>query len=318
MNTRFLVCAIFGSLLLILSHGTQAKVTYTMPRVSEKPAIDGKFDAGEWANASRVNLAYNTNPGDSTPAPVETIAYMMEDGEYLYFAFDARDPDPDAILAYIRDRDRIFQDDFVGVVLDTFNDERRGFEFFVNSLGSQGDLTLDDTLNNEDSSWDTVWDSAGSVTDTGYIVEMAIPYRALRFTPDLSEQTWGIRFLRIYPRDSRMVITDNKNDRSLDCSLCQANKVKGMPSLNSTGANFDVTPTITYVSSEERDVQPIGPWNEVSDELEFGVDLRWAMTEDWILNATFNPDFSQVEADAGQLDVNTTFSLFSPRQDHSF
>ena len=266
MKPRFLVCAIFLFQSVLFSLNLNAKVTYDMPRVSESPKIDGTLSPNEWANATQVKLAYNINPGDSTPSPVETIAYMMEDGENIYFAFDARDPDPDAILAYLRDRDRIFQDDFVGVILDTFNDERRGFEFFVNSLGSQGDLTRDDTLHNEDSSWDTVWDSAGRVTEKGYIVEMAIPYRALRFTPDLSQQTWGIQFLRIYPRDSRMVLADNKNDRSLDCSLCQANKVTGMPSIKSSGANFDVTPTLTYVSSEERDVDPVGPWNELTDE----------------------------------------------------
>ena len=298
-----------------------AKSTYQISRTEQAPVINGELGIEEWDRATQVELAYNINPGDSIPAPVRTTAYMMEDGDNIYVAFKASDPDPEKILAYIRDRDKIFQDDFVGIIIDTFNDERRGFEFFVNAMGSQGDLTRDDTLNNEDSSWDTVWDSAGQVVDDGYVVEMAIPFRALRFAPDLDQQTWGIQFLRIYPRDSRMVITDNPNDRKLDCTLCQINKVKGMPSLKSSGANFDITPTITYVQKDERqDVaigigdleESIGGWQNTSDDFEFGADFRWAMTEDWILNATVNPDFSQVEADAGQLDVNTTFSLFFP------
>lgn len=297
---------------LLFSPIVSSKTTYTVNRITSQPTINGELSEGEWSQATQVELQYNINPGDSTPAPVKTIAYMMEDGENFYFAFKASDPEPEKILAYIRDRDRIFQDDFVGVILDTFNDERRGFEFFVNALGSQGDLTRDDILNNEDSSWDTVWDSAGQVHEDGYVVEMAVPFRALRFSPDLKQQTWGIQFLRIYPRDSRMVISDSPSDRKIECSLCQVNKVKGMPHLKSTSANFDITPTLTYVNSEERDVDPIGPWETVNDDLEFGADFRWAITEDWILNATINPDFSQVEADSGQLDVNTTFSLFFP------
>jgi len=302
----------FISLLLCASANVQAKVTYDITRIQNAPVIDGKISKDEWQKATKVELAFNINPGDSVPAPVKTFAYMMEDGENLYVAFDAHDPEPEKILAYIRDRDSIFQDDFVGIIVDTFNDERRGFEFFVNPMGSQGDLTRDDTLHNEDSSWDTVWDSAGQVGSNGYTVEMSIPFRALRFAPDLAEQTWGIQFIRIYPRDSRMTLTDSPNDRKLDCTLCQINKVKGMPELQSSGANFDITPTVTYVQSEERDVEANEPWNTVSDDFEFGGDFRWAMTEDWILNATVNPDFSQVEADVGQLDVNTTFSLFFP------
>jgi len=301
-------------LLLIISNQTTfAKSTYSVPRVNKSPSIDGDISKNEWKSASQVDLAYETSPGDSVEAPVKTTVYMMEDGENIYFAFKAMDPSPEKILAFIQERDGIFQDDFVGVIIDTFNDERKGYEFFVNPMGSQGDLTRDDTQNQqEDSSWNTVWDSAGKVVDDGYIVEMAIPFRALRYTSDLDMQTWGIEFLRIYPRDSRTVLSDRTNDRKLNCSLCQANKLKGMPTLKASGTNIDVIPTVTYVKNEEREMVPITSWEEVNNNTDFGVDFRWAITEDWILNTTINPDFSQVEADAGQLDINTTFSLFYP------
>jgi hypothetical protein len=302
---------VFPTILLLMSQNVFAFNNYTIPRVTTSPTIDGKFEQNEWALASKVALAFETEPSDSVPAPVETSAYMMEDGENIYFAFIASDPNPENIRAYIRDRDGIFQDDFVGVILDTFNDERRGFEFFANPMGSQGDLTRDDSLQNEDASWDAVWDSAGQVTESGYIVEMAIPYRALRFPSGLAEQTWGIQFLRIYPRDSRSIMSDVKNDRSLDCMLCQSNKLTGMPELQTSSANVDLTPTLITLSNESRELSPETSWEDF-DTTELGLDLRWAMTEDWILNATINPDFSQVEADSGQLDVNTTFSLFYP------
>lgn len=286
------------------------KQSYSIPRIEKAPSIDAVIDFDEWQKAHIVDLAFETSPAENTPASVKTTAYMMEDGEFIYFAFKAEDPNPENILAFLRDRDSIFQDDFVGVVVDTFNDERKGFEFFVNALGAQGDLTVDDTRNREDSSWDAVWESLGQVTKDGYVVEMAIPYRALRYPSGVDKQTWGIRFLRVHPRESRTIYADSRSDRAQDCSLCIANKVTGMPNLES-GNNLDITPTLTHVQSEQRDLDESTTWDENSDT-EVGADIRWAMTENWILNATLNPDFSQVEADAGQLDVNTTFSLFFP------
>lgn len=305
------LCFILGST------GLWAKQTYHIPRTQIQPVIDANLDEAIWSYAKKVKLAYNTSPQDSTPAEVETTAMMIEDGEYLYVAFIAKDPNPEEIRAYYRNRDGIFQDDFVGIILDTFNDEQRGYEFFVNPLGSQGDLTIDDTTggnNNEDSNWDTVWDSAGTITETGYQVEMAIPLRNLRHPSDLAEQTWGIEFLRIYPRDSRNAFTASPRNRELTCTLCQINKLKGFPNLKSETTNLEFTPTLTYVNAEEREIEPIEDWQSDSDKVDFGLDMRWAMTEDWIMNATINPDFSQVEVDGAQLDINNTFSLFFPEK----
>lgn len=298
-------------ILIFFCSNLQAEEHYEIPRVAKAPVIDAVINLDEWVEATQVDLAYETNPADNLPAKVKTTAYMMEDGDSIYFAFKAEDPNPENILAYLRDRDGIFQDDFVGVIIDTFNDERRGFEFFVNPLGAQGDLTRDDSRNREDSSWDTVWDSLGQVTNDGYVVEMAIPYRALRFPSGLDKQTWGINFLRIYPRESRAVFADSPSDRDLDCTLCQVNKVTGMPKIEA-GNNLDITPTLTSVKAEQRDPENNTDWEDVSSDTELGLDVRWAMTENWVLNGTINPDFSQVEADSGQLDINTTFSLFYP------
>ncbi len=284
------------------------KTTYTMPRVSIAPTIDGVIDDNEWSNASQVELKYDINPGENAPAPVATTAYIMEDGEYIYVAFDAKDPNPEQIKAYYRDRDEIFQDDFVGFIIDTFNAERRGFEFFVNPLGAQGDLTRDDTRFNEDSSWNTLWESAGKLYDDGYRVEMAIPYRSIRFPSQQAEQTWSIQFLRIYPRDSRRVLSNNQYDRNINCEICQYDKIIGFQNLEASN-QFEITPTLTISRGKTRDPLSTQEWSEKNNE-EAGLDLRWAITEDWIANATINPDFSQIEADAAQLNVNTTDALF--------
>lgn len=287
-----------------------AASNYDIPRVSLAPSIDAELSEGEWESATLIELAYETNPGYNIAAPVKTTVYMMEDSEYLYFAFKADDPEPDKIRAFFRDRDQLNDDDYVSVYFDTFNDERSGYRFSVNPLGSQADFIINESQNVNDSSWNTVWESAGRVTEDGYIVEIAIPYRALRFSSNLDEQTWGLRLLRIYPRDSRTTISETTGNRALRCNFCQASKISGMPDLNYSTHNFDITPTATYLNNQQRDADPIGPWSDGSNQTEFGADLRWAITEDMVLNATINPDFSQVEADASQLDINNTFSLF--------
>jgi len=146
---------------------------------------------------------------------------------------------------------------------------------------------------------------------------MAISYRAMRIPAGQAVQKWGIQFLRIYSRSSRFLFSDGLNDRDLDCSVCQYNKVTGMPDIK-TGLNIDITPTLTYINAEERDPVATTDWQETALEFDAGLNLRWAMTENWILNAAFNPDFSQVSADAGQLDINTTFSLSFLNLDLSF
>ncbi|MGS2719797.1 DUF5916 domain-containing protein [Paraglaciecola aestuariivivens] len=291
------------------SMADNSKIIHQLVHANEVVKVDGVLDESVWQQATHLNLQYNINPGENTPAPVKTDLYLYENGESLFVAFKAYDPEPEKIRAYFRDRDTLFQDDFVGIVLDTFNDNRRAYEFFVNPFGVQGDLIKDDTQGgNEDSNWDAIWSSAGQITKDGYIVEMEIPFSALRFPADQSDMTWGIQALRLYPRDSRMVMSNSTVQRGVDCSLCQFEKIKGLSDL-SQGNNFQITPTLTYSRSENKDSVP-GPWNDAQDDTQAGVDLRWGINENLYLNATINPDFSQVEADAAQLDINNTFSLF--------
>jgi len=111
------------------------------------------------------------------------------------------------------------------LVIDSYNDERRAFEFFSNPLGAQMDLTNDDVNHREDDSWNAIWDSAGKITESGYIVEMEIPLNQLRFPAADGKQTWGIDVLRMYPRDSRTRIGATPLDREINCYLCQVGKI---------------------------------------------------------------------------------------------
>lgn len=284
-----------------------------LPHTDETIKIDGILDEKAWNDATQILIDIETHPGENTPAPVVTVAYLVENGENLYIAFDARDPDPSAIRAYLRDRDSVWNDDHVGIILDTYNDQRRAFEFFVNPLGVQMDLTNDDVNGIEDKSWDAIWDSAGRITDDGYIVEMEIPLNQLRFPHIDGKQTWGIDLLRFYPRDRRYRFSNNPIDRNRNCYLCQFGTIEGLENVK-PGRDLEIVPTLTGFKTDSTDDPGVVPLQSGDTEIEAGVSIRWGITPDMTANLAINPDFSQVEADVAQLDVNNQFALFFPEK----
>ena len=158
------------SLSLVVACGNSAvaqapDVDYQIPRITDAPFIDGNIGELEWAAAASIVLNIETQPGENIPAPVETQALVMEDGETLYVAFIAWDPDVSEIRAFYRDRDNVRNNDRVGIVLDTFNDERRAYEFYVNPYGVQMDAINDDVNNDYDNTWNAIWDSAGRINE---------------------------------------------------------------------------------------------------------------------------------------------------------
>jgi hypothetical protein len=280
--------------------------------VEGEARMDGVLDEPFWQQATKFTLDIETRPADNTPADVKTTVYLAENGANLLVAFVAEDPDPKQIRAFLRDRDSAYNDDFVGVTLDTFDDERRGYEFFVNPLGAQMDLINDDTTGNEDDSWDGLWDSGGRITDTGYTVEMEIPLSTMRFQSGKDIQTWGADFLRFRPRDNRYRISWTKLDRGVNCYLCQLGRIRGFRDAK-PGSNLEISPTVTVGYSQGR-AEPGAPWASEGLKIDPGVDIKWGPTPNMTVNATINPDFSQVEADSAQLAVNNTFALFFPEK----
>ena len=284
-----------------------------LPRTNAEIAIDGVMDDAAWANATRVNIDIETRPGENTRAPVDTVAYLIEDGESLYIAFDAKDPEPHNIRAFLRDRDSAWNDDFVGIAIDTYGDERRAFEFFVNALGVQMDLTNDDVNRNEDSSWDAIWDSAGKIGADGYVVEIQIPLSQLRFPRVDGKQTWGIDLLRFYPRDHRYRFSNNTQDRNVNCYLCQLQKLHGLEDVE-PGRDLEIVPTLTAFQASTTEDPGVLPLRSGDLDTEVGLSARWGITPDLTANLAINPDFSQVEADVAQLDTNNQFALFFPEK----
>jgi hypothetical protein len=275
--------------------------------------VDGELDEDIWSNALLVDLNIVNNPWDNLPSPVKTTAKLIENGEFLYVSFIAIDPEPEKIQGFLTDRDNAWFHDLVGIKLDTHNNRRLNYEFFVNPYGVQNDATFNEITGEANSSWDGLWYSFGKKTDQGYQVEIAIPYNILNFKSDGQEKKWAIELVRTYPRDTSLRISHVPINRDNSCWLCQYPEAVGFENAK-IGKNLRLTPTLTATRNELRDIyadsnDTASDWS-TEDDVEAGIDLRWGINANNLLNATINPDFSTVESDSGQLSVNTNFSLF--------
>ncbi|MCB1583984.1 MAG: DUF5916 domain-containing protein [Marinicella sp.] len=298
--------------LLIITFQLNAQIIEPkqIPHIPTEFKIDGTMDESGWQQALIIPLQIEASPAENIPAQVETKAYLIDRGESLLIGFIAKDPQPENIRAYLKDRDSAWQDDFVGVILDTYNDQRRALEFFANPLGVQMDLIL--TNDSEDSSWNAIWDSAGRITDDGYVVEMEIPYNELQMPDQNGEKIWGIYLQRTHPRKDRRQYRSVGNDRNNDCFLCQMPKYKGFANAE-RGMDLEITPTLTGLSAKSREPEDV-TYGSTETDFEAGLDVNWGINSNLTLNATINPDFSQVEADSAQLNVNQNFALFFPER----
>jgi hypothetical protein len=284
-----------------------------VPAAAEPIAVDGVLEEAAWEGAARIPVAWQWAPTDDGAPPVATLCLVTFDREHLYVAFRASDPRPGEIRARFADRDVPTSDDTVGFMVDPFNDQRRAYQFRVNPLGVQMDALNNDVDDTEDFSWDAIWESAGRITADGYVVEVAVPFRQLRFPRTDGEQTWGFLATRDYPRSLLHRLRSVPTDSDRDCLVCQFQPLHGFAGL-STGRNLEVTPTLTASALEVRQGFPDGDFERADEEVEPGLSARWGVSPNVWLSGTLNPDFSQVEADAAQLDVNTRFALFFPER----
>jgi hypothetical protein len=282
------------------------QASFHIPRIQGEVEIDADLSDLQWKKAKSVSMNIVTRPYDNTASPVDTTALLMEDENNLYIAFIAKDPNPEQIRAFLKDRDRSWGDDLVGVKLDTYNDQRTAYRFLVNPLGSQIDGIESEVTKKESDSWDGIWQSAGKVTENGYIVEMALPLRMLNFDEKKAIQKWGIELVRFYPRSQSLRISNVPLDRGNGCELCQLATATGFSGAKQ-GNNLTITPALVASSTEELDDD--GKWQK-DNSIEPSLDIRWGITPDLILNATINPDFSTVETDSARLNINNNFALF--------
>ncbi|MBK6898477.1 MAG: carbohydrate binding family 9 domain-containing protein [bacterium] len=278
--------------------------TMEISRAAGEIDVDGRLDDAGWRGAAGTDRFVERQPGDNVAPPVRTEAFLAYDDDNLYAAFVC-DDDPAALRATMCQRDQYGDDDAVGIFLDTFGEASWAYEFFVNPYGIQKDLMWT-SVHGEDSGFDVVWHSAARVTDTGYVVEMAIPMSALRF-PVAEVQSWRLDLWRLHPRESSHQYSWAAYDRDEQCFPCQWGTVGGIRGVR-PGKGFELLPSyIAYRTGRTTDhLDPDARFDDhdIKGEPSFGA--KYAVSSDVTVEASLNPDFSQIEADADQIDVNTT------------
>ncbi|MFW5973566.1 MAG: DUF5916 domain-containing protein, partial [Bacteroidota bacterium] len=284
--------------------------TIQVPPVATPIKIDGRIEAAEWSSAARTTSFTEVEPGDQTEPSVVTEAFITYDERHLYVAFRAFDR-PSAVRASLRNRDEVYADDWVGIILDPYGDATRAYEIFANPLGIQFDLLW--SQQGEDIGFDLIYHSDGRMTDNGYEVEFAIPFKSLRF-PQREIHDWRVTFIRNHPRSSRHLYSWAAVSRDNPCMLCQLGTIGGMSGIES-GRTMEAIPAVVGVqSSRLSDSDMPGSMEHGRVSLEPSLNLRYSLSSTLSAEATLNPDFSQVESDAAQIDVNETFALFFPER----
>ncbi|HLN56618.1 MAG TPA: carbohydrate binding family 9 domain-containing protein [Bacteroidales bacterium] len=302
-----------GSQNIIATDIDSIKPEFRAVKIDGNVRISGKLDDPQWLKAMPVELKYEIQPGENTPARQRTIALALYDDANLYIGFRCYDSLPQNIRANMSDRDKIFNDDYVIVAIDPYNNYQRGFEFAVNPYGIQGDL-LAMGVGNEDPSYDMVWQSAASRDSLGWIAELVIPFKTLVFSAS-DIQTWTISLFRNVPRKNRYMLAWTPIDRNIPGVLSQGGKLTGLEGIRS-GSSFEFLPYIMAQQTGERSdfTDAASEMNHNKIKARIGGGIQYSPGPNISINAVVNPDFSQIESDADQLSVNTTFALYYPEK----
>jgi hypothetical protein len=299
----------------IVYHGRSGNLEVRPPRLESDIEVDGRLTEDAWANAAVLTGFSQFSPVDRVPAADSTEILVWYSPSAIHFgirAFEAHG----AVHATLADRDRIGADDHVQILLSTFNDGRQATVFAVNPLGVQSDGALVETgsvsgngFNNAvvrrevaDLSPDYIYQSKGRVTESGYEVEVRIPFKSLRYQSG-TEQSWGINVTR-QVQHSGYEDSWAPARRASASFLAQSGRLVGLTDLR-RGLVLDLNPSVTSRTTGRRNGSA---WDYSGGSLEVGGTARWGISNNLSLTGTANPDFSQVESDAGQL-------LFDPRDE---
>ncbi len=287
-------------------------------RVATPITIDGDVSDAEWQRASRIESYVEYFRSDNVAPPVKTTSFVAYDDDAIYVAWIAEDTNPSAIRAPLVDRDKVLGDqDYVSILIDTANDRRSAIAFRVNPRGVQTDSLLNDATGEEDFSPDFFYEAVARRSATGWTAEMRIPLASLRY-PSRDPQTWGVILLRNYPRDYRYIMANTRIPKNSGCFLCHAAELTGIAGLPS-GSHIVMTPYSTASMRRDYDdassnnrALPVGDRNRFDNDL--GFDMKWNPSARLTIDATLNPDFSQVEADVPQMSVGNRFALSFPEK----
>ncbi len=283
----------------------------TIRRVSGPITVDGDLSDPGWQGVEGITTWYETRVGDNVEPPMKNVAYLAYDDEYLYAGFVFDDPDPKSIRAPIGDHDNISGAiDYGGLIVDSKNDGKTAQMFLATPRGVQYDALTSD-VSGEDSAPDFYWDSQGKITESGWNLEIRVPFSTLRYERG-AEPTWGMLLYRNYPRDRRYQFFSARLPRDVNCFVCNSSKMTGLANLP-RGSHLVVAPFVTAAQSVATEAGPGTDLQGFGDQKvrdDYGVDVKWSPSASLTIDGTINPDFSQVESDAAQIVANERFALF--------
>jgi hypothetical protein len=266
------------------------------------PVIDGKLEDEIWKTAPTVSEFKTFTPDFGNDLSEKTIVYMAYDKENLYFAYKCFDSEPDKIRATVTSRDNIRAEDWICINLDSFNDQQSLYALYVNPFGIQEDSRF--TGNTEDAGIDLVWYSAGRIDPDGYSIEIQLPLKSLRYS-NTNPVEMSVFFERKISRRA-----EQGSFPAMDPAQGNAFLTQMQPMFYYDIEHYallEVLPAITY---GEKFSDTGGKLTTEKVTRDLSLTLKYGITSDLILDGTYNPDFSQVEADAGQIDINLRYALF--------
>src|SRR5437879_3414291 len=288
-----------------------------MPKFDKPPAIDGKLDDEIWKQAIVLKDFHQVQPGDNIAPSKPTEVMLGYDAKFLYVAFHCFD-EPDKVRANIPKRDNIFNDDYVGILFDTFNDGRKAYEFDFNPLGIQADGIWTDGQG-EDFNPDIVMESKGMLTTDGWTVEVAIPFKSLRYVAG-KDKLWGVHFWRRLKRFNNELDMWMPLNRDVSSWLAQEGHLSGLEGI-STERTLELIPSLTLsetgkrkatLTSDQVSAGRFDPGRFVNEPVKFdpGLTGKFSITPNVTLDFAINPDFAQVESDQLVVTANQRFPIF--------
>lgn len=288
--------------MLLSNNPVHGQETYEPLRTETPPVIDGVLDDPVWDDAPSLTGFKTWRPDYNADMAGATVVKVAYDGKNLYFAFRCYDSAPDRIKTSITSRDNIARDDWVAVNLDSFNDQQGLYVLYVNPAGIQGDTRY--AGGHEDHDFDMVWYSAGRIDNEGYTVEIRLPLESIRFA-GTNPTYMGVIFER-----SIVQSREAGTYPPLDPAQGESWLTQTMPMVFRDLERpkvLEVLPAVTYTYAQ---AHSRGTFATVEDEPNISLTAKYGLTSELVLDGTFNPDFSQVEADAGQVDVNLRYDLY--------
>lgn len=279
---------IFICLTSFLLSFSQTKKSVSTKKTTENISIDAELNEASWKDAEIATDFVSLEPKNGTPIPEEfkTEVKILYSDNAIYVGAKLYDPNPEKILKELVERDELGTSDFFGIFINGYNDGQQEFRFFVTAANGQIDTNFT-SAEGEDGSWNAIWESNAKITDFGYVIEMKIPYAALRF-PEKDKQTWGLNFFREVRRE-RQKYTWSPIDNKIGAISQQAGILTGIENIKTPTRLFLIPYSSFYLSGSDA--------QKTKGELKGGLDVKYGINDAFTLDAILVPDFGQTKFD---------------------